>query len=86
MLHFGKKLDFAEEPVGGDADDQFRVENLEGNSTPLFRDGVKDARGTAPPNLPIDLVAIGKGFAGVVQQVSADGTLVSEWRGPQWQA
>jgi hypothetical protein len=34
MLELGAKPDLPEEPVGGDADQQLRMQNLEGNLAP----------------------------------------------------
>ncbi len=56
------ELDLAQEPVGRDADQQLRVEDLEGDLAPVRVTGQEDARIAAFADLAIDLVLARKAW------------------------
>src|SRR5689334_12006710 len=80
MAQPGRQLDFAEKPLGCDADQQLRMEDLEGDSLHVRVPREKDSGVATLTNLPFNLVAAGEGLAHQRQHIppnagSLQGTL-----------
>ena len=67
------KPNLPEEPVGRDADQQLRVQDLEGDLAPVRATGQVDARVAAFADLALDLVLTLEGAADQRQHVPRNG-------------
>src|SRR5688572_17262391 len=82
MLELGAQPDLPEEPVGGDADQQLRMQDLQRDPLALGVAGEIDPGVAALPDLPLDLVLALERPAHQRQHVSRNGQLPVEY--PLW--
>jgi len=72
VVQLGGQLDLAKKPVGGDADQQLRVENLERDGLAPGLARQEDAGVPAFPDLSLDLVPPLEGLADQCQHVASN--------------
>jgi hypothetical protein len=74
----GGDLDLSQESVSRHADQQLRMQDLQGYKAAPRLPGQKDAGIAAPPNLALDLVAPCECLAHQCQHVTPDGVLLQQ--------